>query len=112
VRSAIHSSCPKNILTYGAGGLDTAAGALTSTANFLQGPWLARRAQDASPARPILELSRHGMLLRSISGPSRLLANRLTEERGHLCEALKELHQKWQNKLTSEPPGQILAISA
>ena len=29
---------PKNILTYGAGGnLDTAAGALTSTANFLKG---------------------------------------------------------------------------
>src|SRR3977135_2658064 len=40
-----------------------------------------RRARDTSPAKPISELSKHGMLLRSISGPSRSLANRLTEER-------------------------------
>src|ERR1700731_1191634 len=42
------------------------------------------RPRDTSPAKPISELSRHGMLLRSISGPSRLLANRLTEERAPL----------------------------
>src|SRR6266516_3084862 len=38
------------------------------------------RAQDTSPAKPISELSRHGMLLRSISAPLRSLANKLTEE--------------------------------
>src|ERR1700730_3446875 len=42
------------------------------------------RARDTSPAKPISELSRHGMLLPSISGRSRLLANRLTEEGGLL----------------------------
>src|ERR1019366_8095041 len=43
-------------------------------------PMAGKRAPDTSPAKPILELSRHGMRLPSISGPSRLLANRLTEE--------------------------------
>jgi hypothetical protein len=38
------------------------------------------RARDTSPAKPISELSRHGMLLRSISAPLRSLANKLTEE--------------------------------
>src|ERR1700681_4528639 len=38
------------------------------------------RAQDTSWAKPILQLSRHGMLLRSIRGLSRLLANRWMEE--------------------------------
>jgi hypothetical protein len=47
---------------------------------FPQGPRLAR-AQDTSCSQPILQLSRHGMLLRFIRGPSRLLANRLMEER-------------------------------
>src|ERR1700687_3196495 len=42
------------------------------------------RGEDTSPANPNLQLSRHGMLLRSISGPSRLLANRLMEERACL----------------------------
>jgi hypothetical protein len=66
---------PKNILTYGAGGNDdTAAGALTSTANFLKGAMAGVRVQEIGPANPILQLSRHGMLLRSIGGPSRLLA--------------------------------------
>src|SRR3981081_1482238 len=72
---------PKNILTYGAGGnLDRAANALTSTANFLKGH--GARAQDTSPANAILQLSRHGMLPRSISGPS--LANRSMEEAARL----------------------------
>src|SRR4051794_23234162 len=45
------------------------------------------RAQDTSPTNPIFQLSRHGMPLRSISGPSRLLADRLTEERASLRRA-------------------------
>src|ERR1700731_4970074 len=45
------------------------------------GPMGGARVRDTSPAKPISELSRHGTLLPSISGPSRLLANRLTEER-------------------------------
>src|SRR5215208_5149112 len=38
------------------------------------------RARDTNPAKPISQLSRHGMLLRSISWRSHLWANRLTEE--------------------------------
>ena len=34
---------PKAILAYGTGNLENSANALTSTANFLQSPWLARR---------------------------------------------------------------------
>ena len=34
---------PKAILAYGTGNLENSANALTSTANFLEGPWLARR---------------------------------------------------------------------
>ena len=34
---------PKAILAYGTGNLENSANALTSTANFLQGAWLARR---------------------------------------------------------------------
>ena len=71
---------PKNILNYGTGGnLDIAAGCAGLDGKFPQGPWLAARARDISPAKQISQPSRHGMLLRSISGPSRLLANRLTE---------------------------------
>src|SRR6266566_4554902 len=53
-------------------------------------------AQDTNPAKPILELFRSGMLLRSISAPSRLLANKSTEQRarGAEGEALKGLHQR------------------
>jgi hypothetical protein len=62
----------------GGGNLDTAAGALTSPANFLKGHrWRAGAGYQPGEAR-------HGMLARSISGPSRLLADRLTEDRASL----------------------------
>ena len=50
---------PKSILAYGTGNLEIAANALTSTANFPQSPWLARRrrlpagrAEFCAPSRP------------------------------------------------------------
>ena len=42
-KSARPSSCRRAILAYGTGNLEDAANALTSTANFLKRPWLARR---------------------------------------------------------------------
>ena len=47
---------PKAILAYGTGNLENSANALTSTANFLESPWLARR--RGLPARRA-ELCRH-----------------------------------------------------
>jgi len=62
-------------------------GALSSTANFLKGHgWRAGRRIPAR-RRPILQLSRPGMPLLSISGPSRSSAGRSTEGRASLRDA-------------------------
>ena len=72
---------PKNILNYGIGGnLDVAANALASTANFLRAHgW--RAGARYQPGEANFAAIQAWNLLRSISGPSRLLANRSTEER-------------------------------
>src|SRR5262249_55132104 len=57
------------------------------------GPMAGARARDTSPAKPISELSRHGMLLQSISAPLRSLADKLTEERAR-PRGPEGLHQK------------------
>jgi hypothetical protein len=71
---------PKSILNYGTGGsLDNSGHALAATANFLRGHgW--RAGAGYQPGEAISELSRLGMLLRSINGPSRLLPDRLMGE--------------------------------
>src|SRR5258707_760321 len=62
------------------------------------------RAQDTSRAKPILQLSRHGMPLRSISGRSRSLADRLTEDRA----AARREDRAQEKRLSISPcPGNL-----
>src|SRR6266516_4914835 len=69
------------------------------------------RARDTSPAKRISELSRHGMLLRSISRPSRILANRLTEERARL-QGAEEVHAHPRNDPSTNPAAARLERAA
>jgi membrane-bound lytic murein transglycosylase B len=69
---------PKNILAYGTGNLDSLPTRLARR-RISSRPMAGVPARDTNRAKPISQPSRHGMPLRSISAPSRLLAVRLTE---------------------------------
>ena len=82
VRSAKHSSYPRPSSSMAPAEVSTPRPARCPPRQISSEPMAGARVRGTSPVKPILELSKHGMLLRSISGLSRLLASRLTGTKG------------------------------